>query len=258
MKLYKVLNKDLTPIYYGDSPYIIGEKNICPDFDTGNKECAPGYYAVGIEGIPYAWINNGKRVVVEVEVGGRSREFDQYKRRFEEQTVLRVLDNSEVMALAKAEESRLGYKLSEVIFPTDPHKIDVPFSDKHIELAKQWAEVVSEANASVKDSVWDSVRASVDYSVYYSVRDSVRDSVWDSVRNSVGYSVYHSVDYSVYAYISSLFPNIEQWQGFDHEPGENPFQPAIDLWNDGYGVSVVKGVVRIHKLCNSGEAVWKT
>jgi len=69
-----------------------------------------------------------------------------------------------------------------------------------------------------------------------SVRDSVRDSVWDSVRYSVRYSVgasvWDSVGDSVRAYISSFF-SLEEWRHAKHNPGENSFQPGIDLWEMG-------------------------
>jgi hypothetical protein len=129
---------------------------------------------------------------------------------------------------------------------------DVPppdtITDKHKELLKKWASVGDSVRYSVVDSVgdsvrysvrdsvwdsvWDSVRDSVWYSVRASVRDSVRDSVWDSVRASVRDSVWDSVWDSMWAYISSFFA-LDKWERVKHEPGENPFQPGIDLWEMG-------------------------
>ena len=62
---------------------------------------------------------------------------------------------------------------------------------------------------------------------------SVRASVWESVRESVGASVWESVWASMRAYISSYF-DLQQWKYIDHAPGENPYQPLIDLWNRGF------------------------
>ena len=45
---------------------------------------------------------------------------------------------------------------------------------------------------------------------------SVRASVWDSV----------------WAYISDFF-EIDDWKYIDHKPGENPFNPCIELWKQG-------------------------
>jgi len=50
--------------------------------------------------------------------------------------------------------------------------------------------------------------------------------VWDSV----GASVWDSVA----AYAGSCFPDITDWKYIDHEPGEYPFQPAVDLWERGF------------------------
>ena len=113
------------------------------------------------------------------------------------------------------------------------HPIIHPFRDvsanevakKDIVNLRQWASV----RKSVWDSVWESVRASVGASVWASVWDSVRESVWESVWESGWDSVWDSVR----AYISSYF-DLQQWKYIDHAPGENPYQPLIDLWNRGF------------------------
>lgn len=140
-----------------------------------------------------------------------------------------------------------------------------PFRDRHrkrvtkkdVELLKQWAEVRDSVRKAVWGSVTDSVWGSVCYSVCYSVWDSVwcaaRDVVWDSVWYSVGYSVHKSVYYSVhksvrdstYAYISSFF-KLDEWKHINHEPGKNPYQPCIDLWEKGLVPSFDGKVWRLH------------
>jgi hypothetical protein len=37
----------------------------------------------------------------------------------------------------------------------------------------------------------------------------------------------------MWAYTSSLFPNIKTWMGIVHDPGINPFQSGINLWKAG-------------------------
>ena len=74
-----------------------------------------------------------------------------------------------------------------------------------------------------------------------SVGDSVRTSVWDSVGDSVRASVWTSV----WAYISSFFI-IEKWKYIDHEPGQNPFQPCINLWERGLVPSFDGQTWRLH------------
>jgi hypothetical protein len=67
----------------------------------------------------------------------------------------------------------------------------------------------------------------------------VGDSVWASVGDSVWDSVW--------AYISSLFPNIKKWEYIDHAEGVNPFQAGIDLWNMGLVPTFDGKIWRLHK-----------
>ena len=65
----------------------------------------------------------------------------------------------------------------------------------------------------------------------------------DSVRDLVGASVWDLV----WAYASSLFPNIKKWKGINHADGVNPFQSGIDLWMMGLIPSYDGKVWRLHK-----------
>ena len=257
MKKLKVLNSDLTSPFM-EFKYEIGKEYVCNDFDT-NKDniCSNGFYATDIEGLPYSW--NIKKRAFEVEVSGKSVIIDQYKQRFEKQTIVREVKKDELIKLAKAQEQRIGYLLSGALFPINPLLLDAPkVSDAEIELLKQWASVKASVRASVKASVrasvLDSVRASVRDSVGASVWNSVWSSVWgsigDSVWGSIGDSVWAfvgtSVGASVGAYISSLFPNIKKWHYVDCEPGLNPFQPGIDLWRNGFVPSFNGKIWRLH------------
>jgi len=241
MKKLKVLNKGLTSPYQ-NFKYEIGEKYVCNDFDTDKSNaCSRGFYATDIEGLPYSW--NTNRKCFEVEVSGKQVIIDQYKQRFEKQTIIREVGKTELVKMANGKEKELGYKFSEVLFPYYPLKGNPKkVTQKEIELLSQWASV----RASVGDSVGASVRASVGDSVGASVWASVGASVWASVGASVGDSVGASVGDSVGAYISSLFPNIRKWKYFEHEEGENPFQPCIDLWRAGFVPSFDGDTWRLH------------
>lgn len=151
--LYKVMKKDLTSVYYPDEPYTLGKEYVCGDFDSSNEECSRGFYAVDLEGLPYAWANDGKKVITEVKVSGKSKEFSQYKRRFEKQTITRVLGKEEVLALIKEQNRDIGYNLSEVLYPINPLLIENILESKHKLLLKEWA--------SVRDSVWNSLEDSL-------------------------------------------------------------------------------------------------
>jgi len=155
MKLLKVLNKDLTSPYKGFQ-FKLGKKYVCDDFDTSGNECSKGFYAVDFNGLVYA-INNGgrKHSVFEVEVGGRSKEFNQFKRRYEEITIIRELTEDEIKTGLLACEEKEGYKVYEACYPIHPFVIEpIPLEDAK-KLLQEWKKVVT----SVRNSVWDSVMA---------------------------------------------------------------------------------------------------
>jgi len=254
MKLLKVLNEDLTSPYQGFE-FELGKKYVCDDFDTSDKECSNGFYAVDFNGLVYAINKDGKKhSVFEVEVGGRSKEFNQFKRRYEEITIVRELSDDEIKEGLLACEEKEGYKVCEACYPIHPFSVEpIPLEDAK-KLLQEWkkvgASVMDSVRASVMDSVMDSVWASVWDSVWASVMDSVWDSVRDSVRASVGdlvwVSVGDSVTASVWAYVSSLFPNIKKWKYINHKEGVNPFKSCIDLWKGGYVPSFDGKVWRLH------------
>ena len=145
-------------------------------------------------------------------------------------------------ALAEKWVRKLDF--STVVEPLRINKIIHPFeieppeiTDYHIELLNLWASVRDSVWGSVMDSVWGSIGDSVMDSVWASVRDSVWDSVWASVRDSVWDSVM--------GYASDFF-TIDKWLYVDHEPGRNPFNPAIELWKQGIVPSFDGRVWRLH------------
>jgi len=234
MKRYKVLKrvdgKLVSP--FQNYEYEAGKKVVCNNFNTNSRiDCAAGFYATAIDGLIYTFRNLPDFEVWSCEVGGRSVEINQFKRRYEWIKLLEYIPNEQVKKLALPEEGRVGYKLAEALFPINPFKINhKDVTGKDIELLKQWASVRDSVRDSVWASVWDSVWASVWDSVWASVWDSVRASVWDSV----------------WGYTSSLFPNIKQWKYIDHPEGTNPFQPAIDLWHRGLIPSYDGKLWRLH------------
>ena len=238
MKLYKVLNKDLTSPYQGFQ-FELGKTYVCDDFDTSDDECSNGFYAVGFNGLVYAINKDGKKhSVFEVEVGGRSKEFNQFKRRYEEITIVRELSDDEIKEGLSACEEKEGYKVCEACYPVNPFEVNpMPLEDAK-KLLEEWKKV--------RASIWDSVLDSVLDSVMASVGASVMESVWASVMESGWASSWDSVWDSVMAYISSLFTNIEQWKYVKHEAGVNPFQSGINLWKGGYVPSFDGKTWRLH------------
>ncbi len=266
MKLYKVLNKNLTSPYQGFQ-FELGKKYVCDDFDTSDEECSRGFYAVDFNGLVYA-INNGgqKHSVFEVEVGGRSKEFNQFKRRYEEITIVRELSDDEIKEGLLACEEKEGYRVCEACYPVHPFEVNLMPLEDAKKLLQEWKKVWALIWASTRVSIWDSVGYSVMASARASVRASVGDSAWASVMDSVGYSVMDSVGYSVmasardsvwasvWAYVSSLFPNIKKWKYIYHEECVNPFQAGIDLWKGGYVPSFDGKTWRLH---TKAGIVWE-
>jgi len=268
MKKYKVLKvidgRLISPFKnhdYGKMSEVFGKKMVCENFDdSAYNECSKGFYATDIDGLIYSLNKHKDNRVFEVEAGGRSVIYDKYKQRFGEQTIVRMLPKTEVRKLIKEQSKKMDWDYYHACYPVNPLKINKPFDkDKALKLLKDWATVRYSVQASVRYSVRDSVWYSVWYSMGASVWNSVRDSVWYSVRASVGASVWNSVWYSVwtsveaslqgsvYAYISSLFPNIKKWKYIEHKEGVNPFQSSIDLWHMGLVPSFDGEVWRLHK-----------
>ena len=122
-------------------------------------------------------------------------------------------------ALAKKWVETLDFKT--IIEPLNIKTIIHPFKD--IDKVSD----VTEAHIELLMQ-WDSVRA------------SVRASVWDSVR----------------AIISSYF-DLENWLYIYHEEGINPFQPCIDLWEQGLVPSYDGKTWRLHSGENA-DVVYET
>ena len=209
MKLYKVFSKGLISPFQ-NMKYKKGEWYTCENFDEdkGNS-CSDGFYATEIEGITYS-IKPGRQIY-EVEVKGKSVECDPYKRRYEKIKIIRKCSKKEILFEAIEAEEKLGYKLSEAIFPIHPlHGNPRKPQKQDINNLILWASVMASVRASVWDSVWDSVGA------------------------------------SVVAYMSGLFPNIDEWKYIKHEKGINPFKPCIDLWYRGFIPSFDGTTWRLH------------
>ena len=226
--LYKVLNRDMTSPFQSFQ-YRKRKWYHCDDFDTNpNHDCSNGFYATDIDGLPYSF--NIHRAVYECRVKGDGVEFNQFKRRYPNIIIDREVPHDEVRRLAAGWNNRVGYKLSEVLFPVNPLLLDVrEVNGEHISLLRNWASVWASARASVRDSVGA----------------SVGDSVWDSVGDSV------------WAYCGSLFPNITNWQCINHAFGEYPFQPCVDLWRQGFVPSCVDGKIwRLH-AGRDAAIVWE-
>lgn len=118
MELYKVLTKALKGPYQ-DFQFKVGIEHICEDFDEDEtKHCSRGFYAVDVDGLPFTY--NIDRTVWRCEVGGKAVEIDQFKRRYERIRVIEEVKADELKNLALAWEPKVGYKLSEVLFPINP------------------------------------------------------------------------------------------------------------------------------------------
>ena len=218
MRLYKILVEKegvyyspFQEYYYGSLEDLLG-KPMTTTCSQSDDSCDSGFYATPLEGLIYTNLSRPGTTVFEVEMGGDSKKFSEFKQRFSEQKFIRVVPMDEVKELVKG--LQIGYDLYHALWPVNPTEI---FNDITEE---DWVEL--DKWTSVTDSVW------------YSVGASVRDSVWASVRASVADSVTDSVWASVRAYVGYLFQGIKTWKYVEHVPGVYPFQSAVNLWYRGF------------------------
>jgi len=256
-KLYKVLKNDLTSPYQ-NFQYEIGKWYVCKNFDENpRKDCSRGFYCGDLESLLYRGLFRGDESVFEVEASGRSVNCGKFKTRYEKQRIIRKVPEEELKELLEEESERLGYNLKEVLFPVNPFKIKPPvITDKHIELLREWAKVRGFITKSVRDflepSVWDPIGISVRHSIGnfiedYSSVDFIEGSIKESIRCSVGSSIY--------AYISSLFPDIKKWK-FCEKLGPKPFESGERLWKMGL-VSSFDGEVWRLRGGKRGKILWE-
>lgn len=252
MRKLKVLNKDLTSPFY-EFKYQIGKDYICGDFnDNPELKCAPGFYATNIEGLPYSYDIYSR--VFEVEVSGKQMIFDHYRQRFERITLVREVFPEEIISSAINQESKLGYRLSQFLFPLNPLlKPSILLSEKEVMLLVEWASLRDSVGASFGTSVWKSIDISLINdprmnTIMFSVGYNLIESILDSIENSNSNQFYLFVDVvrssvlaSLGAYISSLV-----WQYQDQKQNYNPYQSAIELWNNGFVPSFDGEVWRLH------------
>ena len=237
---YKVLMRrsgDTLVSPYRNHHYEVGQWYEEPDLGApGDNGCVRGLYAGPIESLLYRGLCDERATPYRCEVKGSSIKQKGVKGEcWSRLKVLGPMSEAQVRRQARRAHGRLGYLLEEALYPVDPRKVEHgPVTPEDVALLKEWrntcasmrgGSVRGSVGGSVRDSVWGSVRGSV----WDSVWDSVRDSVWGSVRDSVRWSVWDSV----WAYIGSLFPNIEKWSYIEHAPGAYPFQAGAKLWRSG-------------------------
>jgi len=239
----------------------------CDDFcNAYSIDCAAGFYATGIEGLPYSFNKRkGSRVFV-CKVKGKNVNYDIYKRRWEYIKLVREIDKDTIKQLAFDKSADIGYDLVHAIYPVNP-LTDIAENEitrEDIDNLRKWDYV----RTSMRNSVWESVNNYITTSIISSVRASIRSSLWEPVgehvNNSVRRSVWNladnpiknsynscwidnSIENAIWAYLSSLFPNIKKWESIDHEEEKNPFHPCIDLWMRGFVPSFDGKVWRLHQ-----------
>jgi hypothetical protein len=221
MKKYKILTKEMTGSFQKSFNYKLGVEYICHDFDDSNISCSRGFYATDIDGLIYTNLSNQKRVF-ECEVSGKEKIFDKYKQRFENIEIVREIPIDELKQLVKNQSDKMDWDYYSALFPFNPFLIEPTITIEEAQrLLEEWISVYNFVGTSAYDSVWSSVYA------------SVRESVWNSVYDSVYGFVYGFMYGSARIYMGSLFPGIKKWKNINHEVGTYPFQPCVDLWNNG-------------------------
>ncbi len=250
---YKVLSEDLKSPFQSYK-YKIGKEYHCKNFDNNpNNQCSKGYYATNIDGILYANLANNRQVF-ECEVWGEAIEIDQYKMRYENIKLTRKLEKLEIIKLLNKKD--YGFNIIQAVYPIQPFSIAVVVNDNHIDLLKQWIRVCNKIKQRVSVSATDSILGS-DTDITDDLGGAVCNSLIDMTGDPAYVSAWHlihlgtiPVKKSVWdligAYYSSMFPTIKKWKYIDHKEGKNPFQPAIDLWNEGLVPSFDGETWRLH------------
>jgi len=241
MTHYKLTHSNGRDFYTGTLDYThIGSWVEAPDWNP-DPSCGGGLHLVTAPLEAFRW---GAKIPCRVFIVRPGRDRVSFDGKTKARRV-RVL--SEVTDL----DGLLGFNYSEAVNPVHP------FAVRRRRPGPTKAEIaVLERWASVWESVWESVRASVWASVGVSVGVSVRESVWESVWENAWENAWESVWASVWAYIGSLFPNITDWQGIDHEPGVYPFESAAWLWRRGLVPSFDGTRWRLH-AGPDGRIVWE-
>lgn len=152
------------------------------------------------------------------------------------------LTEQEVRKLCKTKKDELGFDIEKALFPTNPFisnpEPTMALGDA-ICLLEEWVNTCDIIEANYKEKingapcVWncvvDTIRPIVGNEVIISIVDNIILSLesFISTKNS-------GTKDAIQAYISTIFYDVEKWNFIDHEPGVNPFQPVIDLWEAGY------------------------
>ena len=130
--LLKVLNKDLiSPLK--KFKFKQNKEYHCNNFDDNkNIDCSTGFHAVNWDGIWYAF--SQEKVIYHCTVWGKEVEFDKNKRRYEYFKLGKEVTKKDLLNAGKKE----GYKIYEVMNPTNPLKKLIKPTKKDIALLKKW------------------------------------------------------------------------------------------------------------------------
>ena len=109
---------------YGKVDDVIGREMICEYFDTSGKECSNGFYSTEVEGLIYSLNRNENNRVFEVEMSGKTKIFNEYKQRFEKQTIIRMLEDEEVKKLVQEQSDKMEWDYFHACFPVNPFAIE--------------------------------------------------------------------------------------------------------------------------------------
>ena len=247
MKLIKVLNGDLKSPFK-NFQYEIGREYTCPNFDTSDEECSNGFYATDFNGLSYSYQKG--RNIYEVEVGGKRKEFNEFKRRYEKIVIARKLSGKEIVIGLKKANEEMGYDVLHSVFPINPLKGNPKtVTLEEMELLREWHIVMGDKLGSVTNSACKTLQDNVGYDVRISVTRNVGSALtdmWRGVWDNVWDSIWESIEAPIWAYVSSLFPNIKNWNYVKSDKGINPFLSATTLWKKGFVPSFDGKIWRLH------------
>jgi hypothetical protein len=270
-KFYKVLNSDmLSPSF--KFKYKLGKEYHCDNFDSNkNVDCTYGFYATEFEGIPFHFSEIKRRRVFECDVRGKEVRFDLYKHRHEYIRLTREIPYDELKEMAEKEEERLGYKLSEVLFPaflhpSSPVKRGFMLKRSDIDLAKKWLQLYLIISSNCKNYL-DSCNNKGSYFlcngiIETTIKDLIKTAEYNRFSCVIKNSVYNPGDYIItnrgdsastqidrfaIIYTASLDPVVSKLPLLTNEhteDGKNIFDLTKELMDKG--LFVIKKLLHTH------------
>ena len=253
MKMYKVLRvvdgKAYSPFQdyeYGNVDSLAGVHTYCSTFDDNPKnECSYGFYATGVDGLVYSLNYDASCRVFEVEMEGKSVEVNPCKKRFEHQTILRMLSRKEVRNLIREYSKTLDWDYYNACYPVNPLKIDKPLDESRV---MRLLKTIEPFKDFMFYAVEDLVNSHCDFDITDIICQSICGNIGKTLKHRNQWNMVNYMGISLASYITTLFPTITNWHK-SYYCNNTVVSAGLELWNmgllvadDSYNLRVIKGI----------------